>query len=605
MRHCSSFVIPCAAFAALCVLAASPVEAARYPRLGLYGSMYGDGFPLWDANGVLQAAALDQIARYDEVVLDASPITPYRPDAAEALRARNPDIRLLAYVTGHTIWRAANPDSDVHFPTRYRRLIDNNQGWLYNTGGQYFSIGNVNLAKRVGGRYVVAEGLADLFYDAIVTTGIWDGIFFDTYCNSILWADSPAERIDYQRAGFTSLAQFDVHWRAAQDTLGNRLRRLSGSSFLLVGNCGSGEDYASLNGWMRENFPHQAGGTWYLNLFRDPGGYMVDEARFRAPTSNWIFTATDTNQNHYSAANAKKMRFGFASAALGGGYGTWGPSSRNTRPLPYHTWWYDEYAVDLATGRSSAQIQHTGWLGDAVGSLRQMVWVGTSPDAVSNPDFETSVTTGWTFSAFVPATLTRDATTAARGVASARITIPTAAALDWQVNLRTISTLNVGSGQTYAATFWVKASSPRQVVVSARDPSSGGVRASATFAVSTVWTQVQMLFVPTSNGPVQLAFNVGLTAGNIWFDDVHLQAGATNVWRRDFQNGTVLVNPSSYNLTIPLERSFRKILGTVDPGVNNGATVNQVTVPANDALFLIGDDRIPPAAVKDLRPPQP
>ena len=190
MRHALRFLVPGAVLAALFAPAQATAQATRYPRLGLYGSMYGDGFPLWDASGALQTAALDQIARYDEVVLDASPITPYRPDAAEALRARNPDILLLAYVTGHNIWRAANPDSHVHFPTRYRKFIDDNQGWLYNTAGTTFSIGNVNLAKRSGGRYVIAEGLADLFHDAIVRTGIWDGIFFDILCNSIVWADS-------------------------------------------------------------------------------------------------------------------------------------------------------------------------------------------------------------------------------------------------------------------------------------------------------------------------------------------------------------------------------------------------------------------------------
>ena len=231
-----------------------------------------------------------------------------------------------------------------------------------------------------------------------------------------------------------------------------------------------------------------------------------------------------------------------------------------------------------------------------------MVWVGTNPDAVSNPDFETSVTTGWTFYNAVPATLARDATTAARGTSSARVHIPNAASLDWYVNLRTTSSLIVAAGQTYAATFWVKASAPRRVSVTARDPGSGNPRAAASFDVTPVWTQKQMLLVPSSTGSVQLAFNLGLDAGDIWFDDVHLQAGATSVYRRDFQNGVVLVNPSPFDLTIPLERPFRKISGLIDPLVNNGAIVSQVVVPSNDALFLIGDDQIPPATVQDLRP---
>ena len=153
---------------------AAPARAQDYPRLGLYGSMFGDGYPLWDASGVVNTTVLDQISRYHEVVLDASPITPYRPDVAAALRVRRPDIRLLAYVSGHNIWFAAQPDSLVHFPTRYWRTVRDLGGFLYNTsGGLYGSatgqLANVNLAKKDGtGRYVVAEAIADLFYDSIV-----------------------------------------------------------------------------------------------------------------------------------------------------------------------------------------------------------------------------------------------------------------------------------------------------------------------------------------------------------------------------------------------------------------------------------------------------
>jgi hypothetical protein len=91
--------------------------------------------------------------------------------------------------------------------------------------------------------------------------------------------------------------------------------------------------------------------------------------------------------------------------------------------------------------------------------------------------------------------------------------------------------------------------------------------------------------------------------GDVWLDDVHLQAGATNLYRRDFQNGIVLVNPAAQALTVPLERSFLKILGTADPVVNDGSTVTEVTVPPSDARFLLvplGGDSVPPATIRDL-----
>jgi hypothetical protein len=87
----------------------------------------------------------------------------------------------------------------------------------------------------------------------------------------------------------------------------------------------------------------------------------------------------------------------------------------------------------------------------------------------------------------------------------------------------------------------------------------------------------------------------------VWVDDCHYQAGATSIYRRDFQNGIVLINPSNGALTLPLEHAYRKISGTADPAVNDGTSVTTVTVPPSDALFLIGVDQRPPAAVTDLR----
>ena len=55
----------------------------------------------------------------------------------------------------------------------------------------------------------------------------------------------------------------------------------------------------------------------------------------------------------------------------------------------------------------------------------------------------------------------------------------------------------------------------------------------------------------------------------MWLDDIHLQNDVTNLYRRDFQNGIVLVNPAAQVMTAPLEREYRKILGTRDPVIND------------------------------------
>ena len=587
--------------ALMLVAGAAPARAWDWPHLGLYGSVFGSGYPLWDASGTLDPTALDQISRYQEVILDVGPITPYRPDALAALRARRPDISLLAYVLGQSIWDSNDPDSLVYIPTRINHMIRDMDGHLYNTRGTEFYGANIDLAKRgPGGQLVVAEALADLFNDAILKTGMWDGLFIDVYCSSIVWMQTASESIDFRRSGYATLADFDLGWQAGTDTLANRLRRLGGNNLVLVGNCASGLKYASCNGWMRENFPFQQGGTWYSNMSNDPGGYFVDEARFRPPTHNYIFSAVLSGVVPYSATNTAKVRFGLGTAALGNGFGVFGPSDRRPAPYPYFSWWYDEYAVNLTTGAASTDIRDTGWLGQPLADYRQMVWVGSAPDAVSNPDFESDVTSGWSYFEGVTAPLTRDATTAAVGSSSAHMTIAVSSPWAYSISLSSTGTLAMTAGLQYSATFWAKAATPRTIRVAAANTGAGEFISNAV-ALGTTWQQYQVTFVAPGSGNARLQFQVGGAVGDVWLDDCHFQAGTSSLYRRDFQNGIVLVNPGAAALTVPLERDYKKIAGIADPIVNDGSSVTQVTVGPSDALFLIGTDRIPPATITNLR----
>jgi len=589
--------------AVLCSLAG----AQAHPRLGLYASIMGDGYPLITSTGALDTAAVAAVARYDVVTLDVNPVTPYHPELLADLRRRNPDIRILGYVLGHDIWAAADVDSLNHFPTRYRRLVRDLGGFLYNQfGGGYYPGANVNLAKRDGnGRFVVAEGLADLFHDAVVRDGLWDGVFIDVYCHTISWSQDASRRIDYARAGYASLAAFDAAWSAGSDTLANRLRRLSGGGPVLCGNCAQGAHTAVFQGWMRENFPFQGGGSWFTNMLDDPHGYFADERDYQSPQHNWIFTAMSGGVGApYSSDNTRRVRFGLGSASLGSGLATFGPSDRVATTAPYHAWWYDEYAVDRSTGDSSPSIAHTGWLGEALGPAYQMIWAGTNPDAVTNPGFESDVTSGWALVAPPPAAATRSRQTgdAPVGDASLHVNITATGAADYSVHLATQGTLTVMAGQTYSVTFWARAVPPRDVPVIASRPGGGSV-ATRTVSIGSTWKQYQVILTPSSSA--QSALHLYLArggAGDVWLDDVHFQQGATNLYRRDFEHGSVLVNPASTPLQVPLGRDFRRIRGTTAPTINDGALVQLVTVPAQDALFLLEavPDTIPPAPVTDM-----
>ena len=87
--------------------------------------------------------------------------------------------------------------------------------------------------------------------------------------------------------------------------------------------------------------------------------------------------------------------------------------------------------------------------------------------------------------------------------------------------------------------------------------------------------------------------------GVLWFDEYGAKLGnatsgpATSAWqsgvyRRNFENGIVLVNPKGNGArTVTLEGDFVKIKGTQATSVNNGATVRTVTLQDRDGIVLL------------------
>jgi hypothetical protein len=84
----------------------------------------------------------------------------------------------------------------------------------------------------------------------------------------------------------------------------------------------------------------------------------------------------------------------------------------------------------------------------------------------------------------------------------------------------------------------------------------------------------------------------------LWFDEFNFNLGyatqprqaaawSQGVWRRDFDNGIVLVNPKGNGpQTVNLGGTFRKLTGTQDPVTNNGAVITSVTLADRDGIIL-------------------
>lgn len=79
--------------------------------------------------------------------------------------------------------------------------------------------------------------------------------------------------------------------------------------------------------------------------------------------------------------------------------------------------------------------------------------------------------------------------------------------------------------------------------------------------------------------------NNGIYLKNLLVNDN--DTSAERVWRRDFENGIVLVNPTDSSKTVHLNGTFRKIDGIYDTSFNDGRTVTSVTLPSESGIVLL------------------
>jgi hypothetical protein len=87
-------------------------------------------------------------------------------------------------------------------------------------------------------------------------------------------------------------------------------------------------------------------------------------------------------------------------------------------------------------------------------------------------------------------------------------------------------------------------------------------------------------------------------SGVAWFDEYDVPLGrATSappttawqngVWRRDFERGVALVNPTSAPVKVSLEPGLKHFRGKQSPAVNDGSSATEITLAAKDGIILV------------------
>lgn len=418
--------------------------------------------------------------------------------------------------------------------------------------------------------------------------GAWDGVWFDATEYRINHTQPPSNLADVNNdlvADGGIITPGRSAWGEGLDVFFSKARQTLGPDKILVGGMMATRGAAYLNGLDLESFPGSGHSSNNYPVYSSSLGLYLswDEGAVQ-PAFNDLFTRIGTDEYQSCGqfdrtpdqGTNSDFRFGFGTALLGEGYFAYTNGC-------FGDYWWDEYSVDVTTGQAvplsagvDTVVDHTGYLGQPLGEPQRLL----NPTSGNN----LASSAGWslTTSGGGDANYTISGSTI-----NVNLTSPGTSPSDVILIVRPIPLV---AGREYTLSFRAKADNGRMAIDLGREIEiafTNQGRLGGGFLTGE-WRDYKIDFVSsiTSNNS-SLRLKLGGEGGTVSFDQVGVYEGATDVFRRDFTNGIVIVNGSWKSQTVNLKGSFRKIQGTQDPNVNNGATVISVTVPSHDAIVLL------------------
>ncbi len=538
--------------------APAPAVAAEPPFTSGYPHLF------YDDTGWLDGR-LDVIARFDALSTafwNGEGTTAARLDS---LATMNPDLLRLAYVNvaGRSLPHIEDPQ---HVVNRLDRAIAD-EWFVRNEFGElvYWDprIPNMPLLNvstrcpRVNGK-TWGEFIADFMVSDMLSGGRWDGFMMDNVWNGAAWMNATIPgSLDLDRNGVADPPDsVDVWWNAGLAHMLTRFRAQAGPGVIVVGN-GNGRQFGTMNGRYFEDFPFREGWAGSLQQAADWQTYG------QAP----VLLAGVTRS---TAGDFQRMRYGLCTGLMANMF-TFHYAEEHPWPNPV---FYDEYAADLGQPRGAP--------------------IELGIDVVATADFDTGfpdIFPGTCGAGEVEWTTDPDLVLSGTGAVLGRFGNEPGA---WHFFLCSSPTaLPLAANATYTVSFEYR--------VVSEPPSNGYFYVGARSDVNLNASDRNLIILDPPAGAVgqaradvtlgpysgyYLYFGM-LNGGSIVIDSIQIVSGRGGVFRRDFDKGLALVNPTTAPLTVDIEGGFFRIAGVVDPVTNDGTPVSRVTLPALDGLVLL------------------
>lgn len=309
-------------------------QTGDYPKLANYFLKT----PITDAEAT-------ELAKWDVVILGMQAQT-VCPEQVKKIKQLNPKVKILAYVLSADFPRYTYERVDTPTGLWHQMLAEIPDGWyLLKPDGSHFSTWPGHWTMNVTNSAPVdAQGrrwntfLPQFMHDRVMSTGLWDGIYYDNVWDSASWI--MGGDMDINRDGVRDEASWlNGQWNEGMRTMLARSRQLEGPDAIIIGN-GSNDFKESMNGRLIED-------AYWQSWLYDQRNYVDYMARGREPR---VTVVSSNTHNTGRQDDYRTMRFGLTSALMDNGYYSfdWGTEDHS------QLWWYDEYNADIGAPLSAA-----------------------------------------------------------------------------------------------------------------------------------------------------------------------------------------------------------------------------------------------------------
>lgn len=294
-------------------------------------------FLSWDLND----EDVINLSKWDLIILDMEHQF-NNPDKIKKIRQLNPNIIILAYVSSQEIRNDVYLYDHLHL--RREMLESIPEDWYLKFDNKKISfwpetwmLNSSNLGSTVDNERW-NDFLPEFVSSRIIASGVWDGIFYDNFFDSVNWLNEG--NVDLNADGFKDSSEsLNIAWQEGNMKILKKTRELIGYDYIILINSSSFASYHKyVNGRVFEDFPisFEGDGSWQANIDSYKSIYDLNVS-----PKFYIFNLTNNNFSDY-----EKMRYGLSTSLFFNDvYLSFDDSIKNHG----QTWIYEEYNFDFSS----------------------------------------------------------------------------------------------------------------------------------------------------------------------------------------------------------------------------------------------------------------